>query len=248
MIPIKNKKEIDLMRKGGRVLTLIMGELKKKIKPGLNTEVLDSLAKRLALENSAHPSFKGYKKFPANICISINSEVVHGLPYNKILKEGDIVDLDFGLLYKGYHTDMAVTVGVGEIGKQAQDLISVAEESLYVGINQVKPGNRVGNISSVIQEFVKSRGYSVVRDLTGHGVGKKIHEPPQVPNFGKPGDGPMLREGMVLAIEPMVNVGNYKIELAKDGWTFVTSDGSLSAHFEHTVAVTNDGYEVLTAF
>lgn len=224
----------------------ILEILKSEVKPGIKASVLDSMALKLAKERSAEPSFKNFQGYPANICISINNEVVHGLPGNKVLKAGDILGLDFGIRYKGLYTDMAATVGVGKISREAQDLIDVTEKSLYIGIDQIRPGNRIGDMSYAIQTFVEKKGYAVVRELTGHGVGREVHEPPQIPNFGKRGEGPLLKEGMVLAIEPMVNIGGPQVELKDDGWTFVTEDGSLSAHFEHTVAVTRSSHEILT--
>lgn len=246
MIFIKTKKEIELMRQGGKILAKILNELEKETKPGTNTHDLNELAENLAKKFGAKPSFKGYRNYPASLCVSINSEVVHGLPKKRILKEGDIVGLDFGLFYQGYYTDMAKTVPVGKISSLAQKLIFVTKKALDLGIAQVKPGNHIGDISFAIQSYVEANGFSVVRDLVGHGVGKKIHEPPQVPNFGEKGTGVKLEEGMTLAIEPMVNAGSYKVKLLSDGWTFVTCDGSLSCHFEHTVAVTKTGFEILT--
>jgi len=246
MVFIKTEKEIEIMRQGGKILAKILDELEKKIKPGTNTFFLNEFAENLAARFGAKPSFKGYKNYPASLCVSVNSEVVHGLPKQKILKEGDIVGLDFGLFYKGYYTDMAKTVGVGKISSLAKRLIFVTKKALDLGIAQVRPGNHVGDISFAIQNYVESNGFSVVRDLVGHGVGRKVHEPPQVPNFGEKGKGIKLEKGMTLAIEPMVNAGKPEVRLLPDGWTFVTCDGSLSCHFEHTVAVTNDGNEILT--
>jgi len=246
MVTIKKKEEIKKLREGGRILAKIINELKKDIQPGLKADFLDRKAEKLARSNNAIPSFKGYNGFPANICISINNEVVHGFPFGKILKEGDIVGIDFGLKYKGLYTDMAKTIGVGRINKPAADLVKATEKSLKIGIKEIKPGSHLGDVSYAIQKYAEGKGYSVVRDLTGHGVGYKVHEPPQIPNFGKKGEGMLLREGMVIAIEPMVNIGNYQIKLKDDGWTIVTADGSLSAHFEHTIAVTKKGHEILT--
>ena len=246
MIIIKTKKEVRKIKASCRLLAQTMEELKESIRVGARTDDFDILAEKLAKKYKAEPSFKGYKNYPASICVSVNEELVHGLPSDKVLQEGDIVSLDFGLLYKGYYSDMAVTAGVGEIDKQTQNLIETTERSLYTGIDQMKPGNHIGDISAAIQTFVESRNYSVVRNLTGHGVGKEVHEAPQVPNFGISGQGPELEEGMVIAIEPMVNIGDHETELAADGWTFKTKDNSLSAHFEHTVAVTKNGFEILT--
>jgi methionyl aminopeptidase len=246
MILIKSDKEIQLMRRGGRILARILDELEKKTRPGVVTADLNNLAEDLAKKFGAKPSFKSYRNYPASLCVSVNSEVVHGLPKKRILREGDIVGLDFGLLYKGYYTDIARTVGVGKISSLARKLIFVTKKALDLGISQVKPGNHIGDIAFAIQNYVESKGFSVVRDLVGHGVGKKVHEPPQVPNFGKKGTGIKLEKGMTIAIEPMVNVGSHEVKILPDGWTFVTSDGGLSCHFEHTVAVTEDGFEILT--
>ena len=246
MITYKTKEEIKKMREGGKILAGIIKYLSNIIKPGLNASELDLLAGKLAAENNATPAFKGYSGYPANLCVSVNNEVVHGLPFDKILKDGDIVGLDFGLKYKGLFTDHAVTVGVGNISDKAKKLIHITRRALYLGIKSIYPGRRIGAISEKIQNYVESKGYSVVRDLTGHGVGYKVHESPQVPNFGKKDQGPEMKEGMVLAIEPMVNIGDYQVKLNKDGWTFVTQDNALSAHFEHTVVVTKNGFEILT--
>ena len=246
MIIIKTADEIKKIRASCHLLALAMEELKKAVSAGRRTKDFDVLAEKLVEKYQARPSFKGYHGYPASICVSVNNELVHGLPSEKVIKNGDIVSLDFGLLYQGYYSDMAVTVGVGEISAQAKELIKITEASLFEGIDQIKPGNHLGDISAAVQEFVEARGYSVVRNLTGHGVGKAVHEPPAIPNFGNPGTGPILKAGMVLALEPMVNVGGYETKLAADGWTFETKDGSLSAHFEHTVAVTDEGYEILT--
>ncbi len=246
MITYKTKEEIKLLKEGGKILADIIKDLSKNIKPGINASELDLMAGILAKKNNAIPSFKGYNGFPANLCVSINNEVVHGFPFDKILREGDIVGLDFGLKYRGLFTDHAVTVGVGKISQSAKKLIKITRNALNVGIKSIYPGLRIGVISEAIQKYVESQGYSVVRDLTGHGVGYKVHEDPQIPNFGKGNGGPIMKEGMVLAIEPMVNIGSYRVKLAKDGWTFLTQDNSLSAHFEHTVVVTKNGFEILT--
>jgi len=246
MIIIKTKKEIKKIKASCHLLARAMEELRAAVKVGMKTADFNILADELAKKYKAKPSFKDYKGYPGSICVSINDELVHGLPGDRVLQEGDIVSLDFGLLYKGYYSDMAVTVGVGEIDKSIQDLIETTEKSLLAGIDQIKPDNHIGDISAAIQTLAEVRGYSVVRNLTGHGVGKEVHEDPQIPNFGTSGQGPRLAEGMVIAIEPMINIGDYETELATDGWTFKTKDGSLSAHFEHTVAVTKDGFEILT--
>lgn len=246
MIDIKTAAEIAQIRAGGQRLALIMTELKKATVPGITTKELDDLAVKLAQKHQAAPSFRGYQGFPANLCVSVNEELVHGLPGERVIKEGDIVGLDFGLLYRGFYTDMAVTVGIGKISRPAKKLLAVTAKSLQLGIAQVKPGNHIGDISAAVQKQAEAKGFGVVRNLTGHGVGRKVHEPPQIPNFGKPGDGPELKVGMVLALEPMLSAGKHETALADDGWTFKIKDGSLSAHFEHTVVVTEEGSEVLT--
>lgn len=246
MIIIKTDKEIDSIRQGGKILAKILDELEEMTKPGLKTIEFDRKAENLAKKAGAKPSFKGFRGFPANLCVSVNEEIVHCVPRNKILEEGDIVGLDFGLLYKDHYTDMARTVGVGNISDQAEKLIKVTKESLMKGIDQVRPGNKIGDISYVIQKYVEDNDLSVVRDLVGHGVGKKVHEEPQIPNFGTKGKGPVIKKGMVLALEPMVNIGGYEVQMLDDNMGFVTQDGGLSAHFEHTVAVTENGHEILT--
>ena len=246
MIDIKTEVEIAKIRAGGERLAAIMEKIKEAVKPGVTTQELDDLAEKLAIQQQAKPSFRDYNGFPAGLCVSVNEELVHGLPGPKEVKEGNIVGLDFGLLYQGFYTDMAVTIGVGKVSPEAQKLMSVTAESLQLGIDQIKPGNHIGDISAAIQRHAESHNYGVVRNLTGHGVGRKVHEPPQIPNFGNPGDGPELEAGMVLAIEPMLSLGGHETKLAADGWTFKMKDNSLSAHFEHTVVVTEDGYEILT--
>lgn len=246
MITIKTKEEIEILREGGKILAFILRNLSKDVNPGVRADYINSRAEELAKKYNAIPSFKGYNGFPASICVSINEEVVHGFPFDKIFKAGDIVGLDFGLKYKGLYTDHAVTIGVGGIGNKEKEIINITKKALNVGIKAIKPDKKIGEISHSIQEFVEKKGYAIVRDLTGHGVGYKVHEAPQIPNFGDISDGPVMKPGMVFAIEPMVNQGSYKVQLQKDGWTFVTADGSLSAHFEHTVVVTKKGYEILT--
>jgi len=246
MIIIKTNKEIELIREGGKILASIMDELEEMLVPGVMTMDVDKKAVQLTKKYSAKPSFKGYRGFPASVCTSINDKVVHSVPGSEKLKDGDIIGIDFGLLYKKYFTDMARTIGIGEISKDNEKLINTTKEALNVGIDQIKPGSKIGNISNAIQTYVESNNLSVVRELVGHGVGKKVHEDPQIPNFGTKGKGPVLKTGMVVAIEPMVNRGNYEIKLLDDGWSFATKDGSMSAHFEHTVAVTDDSYEILT--
>lgn len=234
------------MAEGGKLLAGIMKGLTRQVRPGIATRELDRAAEALILDCGGRPSFKGYNGFPAVLCVSINKEIVHALPSNRILREGDIVSLDLGMQYKGYHSDMAVTLPVGKISTQAKKLIDVTREALELGLKEVRPGNTLGDISNAVQKFVEAHGFGVVRDLCGHGIGKKLHEDPQVMNYGKRGAGPELAEGMVFCLEPMVTIGDWKIKRAKDGYGFQTKDGSLSAHFEHTIAVTNTGYKILT--
>lgn len=246
MIILKSRPEIEKMRKSNAIVAAILEELRKKIRPGVKTIELDRLSEDLALKKGARPAFKGYRGYPYSLCTSVNSEVVHGMPSERELKEGDIVSLDFGILNDGYYGDAAVTVPVGEITPGARKLLKITEEALYRGIAEVKAGNRIGDISSAIQNHVEAAGYSVVRDLVGHGIGKSLHEDPQVPNYGSGGRGIELKPGMVFAIEPMVNEGTYRVEILRDGWTVVTADGKLSAHFEHSVAITENGPVILS--
>ena len=246
MIILKSRPEIEKMRKSNAIVAAILEELSKKIRPGVKTIELDRLSEELALKKGARPAFKGYRGYPYSLCTSVNSEVVHGMPSERELKEGDIVSLDFGILNDGYYGDAAVTVPVGEITPGARKLLKITEEALYRGIAEIKAGNRIGDISSAIQNHVEAAGYSVVRDLVGHGIGKNLHEDPQVPNYGSGGRGIELKPGMVFAIEPMVNEGTYRVEILRDGWTVVTADGKLSAHFEHSVAITENGPVILS--
>ena len=246
MIILKSRPEIEKMRKSNAIVAAILEELSRKIRPGVKTIELDRLSEELALKKGARPAFKGYRGYPYSLCTSVNSEVVHGMPSERELKEGDIVSLDFGILNDGYYGDAAVTVPVGEITPGARKLLKITEEALYRGIAEIKAGNRIGDISSAIQNHVEAAGYSVVRDLVGHGIGKNLHEDPQVPNYGSGGRGIELKPGMVFAIEPMVNEGTYRVEILRDGWTVVTADGKLSAHFEHSVAITENGPVILS--
>jgi methionyl aminopeptidase len=246
MIILKSLPEIEKMRKSNAIVAAILEELREKIRPGVKTIELDRLSEDLALKKGARPAFKGYRGYPYSLCTSVNSEVVHGMPSERELKEGDIVSLDFGILNDGYYGDAAVTVPVGEITPGARKLLKITEEALYRGIAEVKAGNRIGDISAAIQGHVEAAGYSVVRDLVGHGIGKSLHEDPQVPNYGSGGRGIELKPGMVFAIEPMVNEGTYRVEILRDGWTVVTADGKLSAHFEHSVAITENGPVILS--
>jgi len=234
------------MRKSNALVAAILEELGKKIRPGVRTIELDRLSEAMALKKGARPAFKGYRGYPYSLCTSVNSEVVHGMPSERELQEGDIVSLDFGILRDGYYGDAAVTVPVGEISPAARRLLRVTEEALYRGISAARAGNRIGDISAAIQGHVEAAGFSVVRDLVGHGIGKSLHEDPQVPNYGSSGRGIELKPGMVFAIEPMVNEGTYRVDVLRDGWTVVTADGKLSAHFEHSVAITENGPVILS--
>ena len=246
MIICKSLKEIEILKKSNQVVAFILKELKKNCHPGVTTLELDQLADQLIRKNNCIPAFKGYRNYPASLCISINEEIVHGIPGERKLKNGDIVSLDIGVNLEGLYGDAAITVPVGEIDSESQKLLQVTEEALYRGIEKAHAGNRLSDISHAIQTWVEKHHFSVVRDFVGHGIGKNLHEEPQIPNFGKPGFGPRLREGMVLALEPMVNVGTYEIKILSDGWTAVTADGSRSAHFEHSVAITNNGPVILS--
>lgn len=235
------------MREAGRVVASTMRRVSETIVPGKTTLLeLDSLAERLIIEAGCVPSFKGYRGYPAATCISVNQVVIHGIPNETVLQEGDIVDLDFGAIWEGWHADSAWTFPVGTVSEQAQRLMNVTRESLFQGIAKAKPGNRLGDVGATIQKYVERNGYSVVREMVGHGIGQNLHEEPSVPNYGKPGKGAHLKEGMTVCIEPMVNEGTAKIVTLDDGWTIETADGRLSAHYEHTVAVTRDGPEILT--
>ncbi|MCK4387456.1 MAG: type I methionyl aminopeptidase [Dehalococcoidia bacterium] len=245
MIVIKSPEEIAIMRQCGKILAAILDRLRAELRAGIRTDKLDVIMAEESRQRGAKPSFKGYHGFPANLCVSVNDEIVHGIPGERVLQEGDIVSLDAGVILNGFHADAAITVGVGEISQQAKDLIAVTETSLTAGIAQATSGAHVGDISTAIQAYVESRGFSVVREYTGHGVGRELHEEPQIPNFAF-GQGPVLRKGMTLAIEPMVNVGSYHTRLAPNQWTVLTADGSLSAHFEHTIAITGGEPEILT--
>ncbi|AYF53737.1 type I methionyl aminopeptidase [Clostridium botulinum] len=246
MITIKNSREIEFMRQAGKVVGETLALLEKSIRPGITTKDLDRIAEEYIRKCNAIPSFKGYYGFPASICTSINEEVVHGIPGNRVLHEGDIVSVDCGAILNGYHGDAARTFAVGNISKEAEDLIKVTKESFFKGVENAIVGNRLTDISFAIQQYAESQGYSVVRDYVGHGIGTAMHEEPEVPNFGKAGKGPKLVEGMVLAIEPMINVGELYVEVLSNDWTVVTRDRKLSAHYENTVAILKDGPEILT--
>ncbi|WP_427340479.1 type I methionyl aminopeptidase [Caloranaerobacter sp. DY30410] len=247
MIIIKTKREIEKMRRAGRLVAETHAFLQQFIKPGITTKELDRIAEDFILKNNGRPAFKGYNGYPASICTSVNEEVVHGIPGLKRLKDGDIISIDIGVIVDGYYGDSAKTYPVGDVSEEALRLIKVTEESFYEGIKYAKVGYRLSDISHAIQKYVESNGFSVVRDFVGHGIGQKMHEDPQIPNFGPPGRGPRLKEGMVLAIEPMVNAGTYHVRILKDNWTVVTFDGKLSSHYEHTIAITDGEPEILTA-
>jgi len=240
------EEEISTIRKSNQIVAKILAELGKMITPGVQTKELDEYAELRAKEMNAIPAFKGYRGYPASLCTSINEEIVHGIPSPRRLREGDIISLDFGVLYEGYYGDAAVTYPVGEITPKAKKLIKVAEETFYKGMEQMKPGKRISDISFAIQSHVESQGFSVIRAFVGHGIGLSLHEEPQVPNFGPPGRGPKLKSGMVLAIEPMIAMGDWNVEILDDNWTAITRDRSLSAHYEHTVAITQKGPEILS--
>lgn len=246
MIKIKTKEEIEIMAQAGRILAEIMKELIAKVKPGITTKELDKTAEGLVLKYGVKPSFKNYQNFPATLCTCINEELVHCVPSSRRLEQGDIISLDMGVLYKGYHSDMAVTLPVGEVSEDAQRLIRVTKKALKRGIKKVRTGITFGDIGNNIQRYVEGQGYGVVRDLCGHGIGKDLHEDPEVSNYGKRGKGLKVLEGMVFCIEPMITVGDYNIKKAQDGYGFQTKDNSLSAHFEHTIAVTSKGVKILT--
>lgn len=247
MISIKSERELQMMRKAGRAVAQILEEIARVVTPGITTGEIDRIAESRCKDLGVLPAFKGYHGFPATVCISVNDEVVHGIPSPKrVLKNGDIVGLDFGVSYEGWFGDSARTVPVGVISPEAQKLIDVTRDSLHLGIKECVEGKRVFDIGHVIQNYVEGFGYSVVREFVGHGIGRALHEEPQVPNYGPKGKGIPLKNGMVLAIEPMINVGRNEVKVLKDGWTAVTVDRSLSAHFEHTVAITPNGPEILT--
>ncbi|MDI6631346.1 MAG: type I methionyl aminopeptidase [Bacillota bacterium] len=246
MISRKSERELRYMRKAGRIVALTLRELEKAIKPGVTTGELSALAEDFIRRQKARPAFKGLYGFPASICTSVNEQVVHGIPGSRRLKAGDIISIDVGAEVHGYYGDAAATFPVGEIHSEAARLLRVTEEALYEGIKKAVAGNRLTDISHAIQVHVEKHGFSVVRDFVGHGIGSRMHEDPQVPNFGPPGRGPRLEEGMTLAIEPMVNAGTYEVAVLEDNWTVVTKDGKLSAHFEHTVVVRNGAAEILT--
>lgn len=246
MVILKSPSEIEKIKLSNQIVADILCRLEAEVKPGINTLYLNGIAEKMALERDAVPAFKGYKGYPFSLCTSVNNVIVHGMPSSALLVEGDIISIDFGVLYDGYYGDAAVTVPVGKVSEQAQRLAMVTKEALYKGIEKAVPNGRLSNISYAVQSHVEAAGYSVVRMFVGHGIGTSLHEDPQVPNFGKPGMGVLLKPGMTIAIEPMVNEKGYDVEILEDGWTAVTKDGGLSAHFEHTIAITEDGPVILS--
>ncbi|AKO90816.1 type I methionyl aminopeptidase [Priestia filamentosa] len=246
MIICKTPRELEIMREAGRIVALTHQELQKHIKPGITTKELDRIAEKIIRQHDAEPSFKGYNGFTGSICASVNEELVHGIPGDRKLNDGDIISIDIGAYYNGYHGDSAWTYAVGSVSDEAEKLLKVTEESLYKGLEKAIPGDRLSNISHAIQTYVEEHGFSVVREYVGHGVGQDLHEDPQIPHYGPPNKGPRLRTGMVLAIEPMVNAGSRYVKTLADGWTVVTQDKKYCAHFEHTIAIVEDGYEILT--
>ena len=246
MIICKTPRELDIMREAGRIVALTHQELQKHIKPGVTTKELDTIADRFIRQLGAIPSFKGYNGFTGSICASVNEELVHGIPGDRVLAEGDIISIDIGAKYNGYHGDSAWTYPVGTISEKDERLLKVTEESLYKGLDEAKAGRRLSDISHAIQAYAEAEGFSIVREYVGHGVGQDLHEDPQIPHYGPPGKGPRLKQGMVLAVEPMVNLGSRYVRTLSDNWTVVTTDGKNCAHFEHTIAVTEEGYEILT--
>ena len=246
MIVIKSPDELELMRQAGRVVGRVLEEMRNQVGVGVTTAQLDKKAESLCRDMGAKPAFKGYRGYPFSLCCSVNHEVVHGFPGKRQLVEGDIISMDFGAILEGFYGDSAITVPVGEINGEAQRLMQATKASLEAGIEQMLPGNRLGDVSAAVQKVVEDAGFSVVRQFVGHGIGRKLHEDPQLPNYGDPGKGIMLKTGMVIAIEPMVNAGHWEVKVLDDGWTAVTVDGMLSAHFEHSVAVTDDGPRVMS--
>ena len=246
MIITKSKAELEIMREAGRIVALTHQELAKYLEPGITTKELDDVAEKFIRQNGATPSFKGYGGFPGSICISVNEELVHGIPGKRKLQDGDIVSLDIGACVRGYHGDSAWTYAIGTITEEDKKLMEVTEQSLYAGLAKAKPNARLSDISHAIQKYVEQVGFSIVREYVGHGIGTNLHEDPQIPNYGPPGRGPRLKVGMTLAIEPMVNAGERYVKTLADNWTVVTEDKKNCAHYEHTIAITEDGYDILT--
>jgi len=247
MINLKSGKEIEIMKGASKIVAEILLELRERVREGATTADLDRIAEELTLKKKARPAFKGYRGFPASICISINEEVVHGIPSTRrVLKSGDVVGLDFGVIYDGYYGDSAMTVPIGDISPELEQLLKITEQCLYRGIEQALPGNYISDISAAVQRLAEANHYGIVREFCGHGIGRSLHEDPPVLNYVQNGKGPKIKPGLVLAIEPMINMGTEKVKVLQDGWTVVTSDGKPSAHFEHTIAVTSDGPIILT--
>ncbi|MET3699913.1 methionine aminopeptidase type I [Bacillus oleivorans] len=246
MIKLKTPHEIEIMREAGRIVALTLQETKQYIQPGVTTKELDTIADSFIRKLGAIPSFKGYNGFRGSICVSVNEELVHGIPGNRVLNDGDIISIDVGAKYNGYHADSAWTYPVGQISEETHRLLEVTEESLYKGLNEAKPGVRLSNISHAIQTYVETCGFYIVREYVGHGIGQELHEDPQVPHFGPPDIGPKLKPGMVFCVEPMVNAGSRHVKTLSDDWTVVTVDGKMCAHFEHAIAITDSGFEILT--
>ncbi len=246
MIHYKNEGEIELIRESAEILSKAHGEVAREIKPGVKTSKLDKIAETYILDNGGKPSFKGYNGFPYSLCISMNENVVHGFPSDQELKEGDIISIDAGVFYKGFHSDCAYTYPIGEVSHEIEELLKATKESLYIGIGNAVAGNRIGDIGNSIQTFVEKKGYTVVRELVGHGLGRDLHESPEVPNYGKKGRGTKIKKGLVIAIEPMINLGTKNVVQESDGWTIRTEDRMPSAHYEHTVVVHQDKTEILT--
>jgi methionyl aminopeptidase len=245
-ISIKTPEELKVLRESGKILASIIQELKSSLKIGMTTKEVDAQAEKLMASYKVTPAFKGYRGYPSCICISLNEEVVHGIPGERIIREGDIVSLDVGIVYEKYYSDTAITVGMGRIKSEYQKLLDVTQEALYQGIRQAREGNHLYDISHAVQQYVENNHFSIVRDFVGHGIGRFLHEEPEIPNFGEAHTGPLLKEGMVFAIEPMVNFGNWQTKILEDGWTVVTIDKKPSAHFEHTIIVRKDEPEILT--
>lgn len=245
-IRLKSPNEVDILRKAGRILASIIAELSSSLTSGITTKEIDRRAEELILKNRVKPAFKGYRGFPASACISVNDAIVHGIPNQRVVKEGDIISVDVGIIHEGYYSDTAITVGIGRLEPEVQRLLDVGQASLYKGIEKALVGNHLSDISFAVQSFVEMHGFSVVRDFVGHGIGRQLHEDPEIPNYGKAGEGPVLKAGMVFAIEPMVNLGSHRTKILNDGWTVVTQDGKPSAHFEHCIVITDKGPEILT--
>ena len=246
MILLKSLQEIAKMEVANRIVAEILEGVKEKVQPGIETRELDELAEELCRKHKVQPAFKGYRGYPRSICVSVNEEVVHGIPGPRRLKAGDVVSLDFGVKYEGFYGDAAITVGVGDVGEKARALIAATEESLYAGINQVKAGKRLSDISHAVQTVVEGAGFGVIREFVGHGIGRSLHEDPQIANFGPPDRGPTMQVGMTFAIEPMTSMGSWQVRILQDGWTAITQDGSCAAHFEHSVALTENGVLILS--